>query len=161
MTEDDPSTGDLRRSFTMRARAYAHMYDVLCEQFGAERAMELGQEITRRLGEQMGATFQDLEPTDLAGLKHRFLDGIPARDAMFAPEVERCDDERLQIYFHRCPLKQAWQEMGREGEDLAALCRMAGAIDRGLFTSAGFTFDSTTWQPGERGCCRLKITPGR
>lgn len=159
MTETD--NDDLRKAFTMRARAYAHMYDVLCEEFGEERAMALGQKITQRLGEQMGTAFQDLDPGDLAGLRDRFLSGIPQRDAMFAPNVEECDDDRLQIYFHRCPLKEAWQDMGRDGADLAALCRMAGAIDRGLFTTAGFTFDSTTWQPGESGCCRLKITPGR
>lgn len=156
----DTATDNLRKALTMRARAYAHMFDVLREAFGTERAMELGQEITRRLGVQMGQSFTDLKPDDLTGLKDRFLDGIPERDAMFGPDVEQCDDEKLQIYFHRCPLKQAWQEMGREGEELALLCKMAGAIDRGLFTTAGFTFDSTTWQPGESGCCRLMITPG-
>lgn len=156
----DTAIDDLRKSFTMRARAYAHMFDVLREELGPERAMALGQEITCRLGEQMGAAFQDLRPDDLAGLKDRFLAGIPAREEMFAPDVERCDDRSLQIYFHRCPLKQAWQEMGREGDELALLCKMAAAIDRGLFTAAGFTFASTTWQPGESGCCRLMITPG-
>lgn len=156
----DTASDDLRKALTMRARAYAHMFDVLREEFGPERAMELGREITRRLGVQMGRAFKDLRPDDLAGLKDRFLNGIPEREAMFAPEVERCDDRSLKIYFHRCPLKQAWQEMGRDGEELALLCKMAGAIDQGLFTTAGFTFASTTWQPGESGCCRLMITPG-
>lgn len=150
----------LRRSFAMRAQAYAHMFDVLREEFGAERALELTMRATRRMGEKMGEAFEEHGPRDLAGLKNAFLSGIIEGEALFSPEVVVCDDERLEIYFHRCPLKEAWVQMGRGDEDVEMLCRMAGAIDGGLFTRAGFTFAGDTWKPGEHGCCRLKVLPG-
>lgn len=150
----------LRNSYAMRAAAYAHMFDVLRERFGEATALEVGQESTRRLGEAMGVRFAGHGPDDLTGLCHAFLDGIPNRDSMFAPEITRCDGEALEIHFHRCPLKEAWQAQGRDDADLELLCRMAGAIDGGLFEAAGFTFRGETWKPGDEGCCRLKVLPG-
>ena len=151
---------NLQAAFVMRAVAYAHMFDVLRENFGAERAVSLLGEATRRMGVAMGAKFADLGPDDLAGLKDRFLAGILEGDTLFQPEVTRCDAERLEIRFHRCPLKEAWQAMGRDGEDLALLCKAGGAIDGGLFGAAGFTFKGETWTPGKEGCCRLIVEPG-
>jgi hypothetical protein len=150
----------LRRSFAMRAAAYAHLFDVLREEFGADRALELAMKATRRMGEEMGRAFEHLGPMDLEGLKNTFLGGIIEGETLFAPEVTRCDSDELEIYFHRCPLKEAWVEMGRSDEDVALLCRMAGAIDGGLFSRAGFTFAGDTWKPGESGCCRLRVRPG-
>jgi hypothetical protein len=75
--------------------------------------------------------------------------------------IARCDDEALEIQFHRCPLKQAWEGQGITGDELRQLCAMAGAIDGGLFDSAGFKFEGTTWQPGQTGCCHLRVVPGK
>lgn len=150
----------LRNAFNMRAAAYANMFDVLRDTFGTERAVELVSEATRRMGVTMGARYADLAPGDLAGLRDRFLGGIPAGAEMFAPEVRRCDDDTLEIKFHRCPLKEAWQAMGRSDADLELLCKAGGAIDGGLFKAAGFVFAGETWRPGETGCCRLVVHPG-
>lgn len=158
---DDNTINLLRRAFAMRAAAYAYMFDTLREELGEEKALELGMKATRRMGEDMGRNFKDYGPGDLNGLKDAFLGGIIEGERMFSPEVRRCDGEELEIYFHRCPLKEAWQEMGRSDEDVRKLCRMAGAIDTGLFTAAGFTFAGETWKPGESGCCRLRVLPGK
>jgi hypothetical protein len=150
----------LQGAFAMRAAAYANMFDVLRESFGTDRAVEIVSEATRRMGVTMGAKFADLGPADLTGLKERFLGGIPAGEVIFQPEVLRCDDERLEIQFHRCPLKEAWVAMGRSGEELELLCKAGGAIDGGLFKAAGFVFKGETWKPGQEGCCKLVVEPG-
>ena len=150
----------LRGAFAMRAAAYAHVFDVLREEFGEARAMELSKRAIRRMGEAMAPRFADFAPKDLAGLAQAFLGSIPRRESMFAPEVLRADAECLEIQFHRCPLKEAWIAAGRSEADLARLCESAGAIDSGLFTAAGFSFAGTTWRPGESGCCRLRVEPG-
>jgi hypothetical protein len=150
----------LQRAFAMRAQAYAHVFDVLRERFGADQALALLSESTRRLGTAMGGRYAEFAPGDLAGLRDAFLSGIPAGDVMFQPEVQRCDTESLEIQFHRCPLKETWQAMGRSDEDLELLCRAAGAIDQGLFGGAGFTLEGETWQPGRSGCCLLRVKPG-
>ena len=80
---------------------------------------------------------------------------------MFAPRVERCDAAALDITLQRCPLKEAWQEAGLSGADVATLCRIAGRVDNGTFEAAGFEFSADTWQPGRDGCCHLHIRPGR
>ncbi len=150
----------LRAALKMRAAAYAHMFDVMREQLGLEKALEIGQEATRRLGTEMGGNFSEFGPADLEGLKDAFLAGIPGVGELFIPEVVKCDGDELEIYFQKCPLKDAWMELGRSDEDLEHLCDFAGAIDAGLFTSAGFTFAGDTWKPGEPGCCRLRVRPG-
>ncbi|MDP6689200.1 MAG: L-2-amino-thiazoline-4-carboxylic acid hydrolase [Alphaproteobacteria bacterium] len=150
----------LRAALKMRAAAYAHMFDVMREQLGLEKALEIGQEATRRLGASMGNSFSEYGPDDLAGLKDAFLAGIPGGDELFIPEVVKCDADELEIYFQKCPLKDTWTELGRSDEDLEHLCEFAGAIDAGMFTSAGFVFAGDTWKPGEPGCCRLRVRPG-
>jgi hypothetical protein len=79
---------------------------------------------------------------------------------MFQPEIVRSDAGALDIKFHACPLRQAWQEAGLAEEDVATLCRIAAQVDDGTFAAAGFTFSADTWQPGGEGCCYLHIRPG-
>jgi hypothetical protein len=112
------------------------------------------------MGVEMGKNFSAYGPDDLPGLKDAFLGGIPGGGELFVPEVVRCDGDELEIYFQKCPLKDAWMEMGRTDEDLEHLCDFAGAIDAGMFTAAGFTFAGETWKSGEPGCCRLRLRPG-
>ena len=150
----------LKGAFAMRAEAYGHIFDVLTEEFSRDKAVELIGKATERLGKDMGEKFESFGPTDLCGLKDAFLSGIPAVEDMFSPEVIKCDNDRLEIQFHRCPLKDHWVEKGRNDEDIEHLCKAAGAIDGGLFTRAGFVFKGKTWKPGQSGCCRLIIEPG-
>jgi L-2-amino-thiazoline-4-carboxylic acid hydrolase len=152
--------GQLRRSFAMRAAFYAETFAVLKDRFGREEAMALTTQMTRRMGEKMGAAYAKHGPSDLEGLKTSFLNGIIEGEALFSPVVMQCDSTALCIDFHRCPLKEAWQAQGFDDEDLKDLCIIAGAIDVGLFEAAGFTFAGETWKPGESGCCKLKVLPG-
>jgi hypothetical protein len=75
--------------------------------------------------------------------------------------VRRDDAQALDIKFHACPLKEAWQAAGLPDERIATLCRIAGVVDNGTFEAAGFAFSAETWQPGEDGCCFLHIRPGK
>jgi len=151
---------DLRRAFAMRATAYAHMLDVLRERFGTETALDIGREATGRMGTALGAGFEQFGPADLAGLKDAFLGGLGAAEPLFLPELQQCDGAELRIQFHACPLKERWQAMGRAPEEVALLCRFAGAIDTKLFERAGFSFAGETYTPGRSGCCLLKVRPG-
>ena len=44
-----------------------------------------------------------------------------------------------------------------DNAELATLCRIAGAFDKGLFEEAGVSFHNVTWQPGEAGCCLIEL----
>jgi hypothetical protein len=148
-------------SFKNRARIYYLIFDELRRELGADRAEAiLSRAIYRRGVEMGGAKFAPFAPDDLAGLQTAFLDGIPDDGRMFAPEVLYSGPDAIDIKFHSCPLREAWQEQGLSNEEVAALCRIAARVDNGTFEGAGFRFFADTWQPGGDRCCCLHIRRG-
>lgn len=157
------SDQDLRRqlydSFKNRAAIYHLIFDELREELGAEKAEEILCRAIYKRGTQKGKKYAAFAPNDLKGLEEAFVGGIPDEGAMFRPEVLRSDEEALDIKFHSCPLREAWQEMGLEEEEVATICRIAARVDNGTFESAGFEFSADTYKPGGDGCCYLHIRP--
>ncbi|HOM18788.1 MAG TPA: L-2-amino-thiazoline-4-carboxylic acid hydrolase [Thermoguttaceae bacterium] len=152
---------ELRDSYTNRAIIYWFLYDELRRALGSEQAEALmGQAIYRR-GEQKGKElYRRFAPNDLAKLREAFVGRLPDRGRLFQPELLRADADALDIKFHACPLREAWQEMELSDTDAAALCRIASRVDYGTFQGAGFRFWADAWQPGGEGCCFLHIRPG-
>src|SRR5262245_28732325 len=147
-------------AFAHRAHTAHLLLGQLCSELGAERAAELIGRALYQRGAQKAARYAPFAPGDLEGLKQAFLADLPDGGAMFAPEVVRCDAGGLDVKFHRCPLKEAWQVAGLPETEVATLCRVAAQVDQGLFTTAGFAFHADTYQPGGEGCCFLHIRPG-
>ena len=143
-----------------RALIYMEMYDVLCAEVGAAKAEELLTRAIFRRGLAAGKSLARHAPNDLAGLKASFLASVPGGEEIFRPQVLRSDAEALEIQLHGCPLKDAWREAGLPEEKVATLCRIAGAVDKGLFEGAGFRFENRTWTPGAQGCCFLSVRRG-
>jgi hypothetical protein len=154
----NPDRRDLIGQLKNRALIYMEIYDVLSRELGAARAEALLTEAIFKRGLSAGQSLKQHAPADLAGLKDSFLANVPGGKDVFQPEVLRCDAGRLEMQLHGCPLKDAWQEAGLAPEKVATLCRIAGAVDKGLFEAAGFKFENKTWLPGGKGCCFLSIT---
>ena len=152
---------DLIAQMKNRALIYMEMYDVRVEEFGAMRAEVLLTKAIYRRGRAAGAALAKYAPADLAGLRQAFLAHVPGGSEIFKPEVIRADAARLEIQLHGCPLKDAWREAGLAEEKVATLCRIAGAVDKGLFEGAGFAFENRTWSPGAPGCCFLRVEAKR
>lgn len=150
----------LKEAHQSRAMICAAFYDALAARFGAAVAEEVMKEAIYRRGREIGARFAGYGPADLEGLCGAFLDFVPDQGRLFQPEVRRCDRSGLDIKFHACPLKEAWQAAGLPEEKIQTLCRIAGVVDNGTFEAAGFAFHAETWRPGEAGCCFLHIRPG-
>ncbi len=151
----------LYASFKNRALLYYLIHDELRNELGAARAADLMKRAIYRRGKANGLKYAKYAPADLEGLRQAFLGGIPDDGKMFAPEVERVDAAGLDVKFHRCPLKEAWQEAGLSEDEVATLCAIAATIDNGTFEGAGFRFSADTWKPGGDGCCHLHIRPGK
>ncbi|OGA00085.1 MAG: hypothetical protein A2Z64_07555 [Betaproteobacteria bacterium RIFCSPLOWO2_02_67_12] len=151
---------DLVAQMKNRALIYLEMYDLLGEELGPARAEALLTKAIYRRGRSAGAALAKFAPADLAGLREAFLAGVPGGEELFRPQVRRDDAECLEIQLHGCPLKDAWREAGLSEEKVATLCRIAGAVDKGLFEGAGFKFENRTWTPGAQGCCFLSIRRG-
>ena len=143
-----------------RALIYMEIYDVLAAELGAARAEAMLAKAIYNRGRKMGKAFAKFSPADLAGLREAFLASVPGGEAIFQPQVLKSDAESLQIQLHGCPLKDAWRDAGLPEEKVETLCRIAGAVDKGLFEGAGFAFENRTWTPGASGCCFLSIRKG-
>jgi L-2-amino-thiazoline-4-carboxylic acid hydrolase len=150
----------LKEAHMSRAMVYAAIYDELVERLGESAAEEVMKAAIYRRGLEIGRRFSKFGPADIEGLRNAFLDFVPEKGRLFQPEVRRCDAGGLDIKFHACPLKEAWQAAGFAPEKIATLCRIAGVVDDGTFAAAGFSFSAETWRPDEEGCCFLHIRPG-
>jgi len=161
MDKMDTKSRDLLRSaFGSRALFYHAVFEEMRDEIGNELATKIMRKAIYRRGSDISGNFSPYAPSDLKGLKEAFLNFIPDAEEMFAPEVAENTDDSLRIHFHRCPLKEAWQDSGIEGEELEHMCDMAGCVDKGTFGEAGFNIEVDTWKQGREGCCRLHITPG-
>jgi hypothetical protein len=143
-----------------RALIYMEMYDVLAAELGAARAEALLAKAIYNRGRKMGKAFAKFSPADLTGLRDAFLASVPGGESIFQPQVLKSDAQSLEIQLHGCPLKDAWRDAGLPEDKVETLCRIAGAVDKGLFEGAGFTFENRTWAPGAKGCCFLSIRKG-
>jgi L-2-amino-thiazoline-4-carboxylic acid hydrolase len=152
---------ELKEAHMSRALVYAAFYEALAERFDPETAEEVMKRAIYRRGREIGRRFAGYGPADLEGLCTAFLAFVPDQGRLFAPEVRRADPQALDIKFHTCPLKEAWQAAGLPDERVATLCRIAGVVDNGTFEAAGFTFSAETWRPGDEGCCFLHVRPGK
>jgi hypothetical protein len=154
----------LRGAIKSRALFYLTVYREMAAQFGAERAEAVMKRAVYQRGVAAGERFKRYAPADFTGLRDAFIDFVPDHGGMFQPEVRLCQDGAgggLEIKFHACPLKEAWQEAGLADADVADMCSIAGAVDKGTFESAGFALQSQTWKPGESGCCLLKVSAAK
>ena len=156
----DQDLRDLVAQMKNRALVYMEMYDVLVEDLGEQKAEALLTKAIYRRGKAMGKSFARFGPADLEGLQKAFLGSVPGGDAIFKPQVLKQGGAELEIQLHGCPLKDAWREAGLAEKKVETLCRIAGAVDKGLFEGAGFKFKNRTWAPGAEGCCFLHIERG-
>lgn len=156
----DNDRRDLVAQMKNRALVYLEMYDVLAQELGEKKAEELLTRAIYRRGRAMGKGFAQYGPADLEGLKKAFLASVPGGEGIFKPEVLRSGGAELEIQLHGCPLKDAWREAGLPEKKVETLCRIAGAVDKGLFEGAGFKFANRTWTPGAAGCCFLHVERG-
>ena len=151
----------LYASFKNRAMMYYHIFEELKKEVGEDKAADILKGGIYKRGLEIGKQFAQYGPSDMNGLKDAFLGFVPDEGKMFQPELLRCDAEGVDIKFHSCPLKQAWQEAGLSEDSVAKMCEIAAIVDNGTFEGAGFKFTADTYKPGGDGCCMLHIRPGK
>ncbi len=152
----------LRRELEDAFRNRAHLYRILLEELeaelGVDRAEALMIRALERRGREVAAVLFGGMAADPVAVGDRFLAVSPDGGRIYPHAAERHPD-RIDIRVERCPLKDAWHEAGLPPERVAALCRLAGAFDRGLFEAAGLAFSNDTWTERRGGgCCWISLT---
>jgi hypothetical protein len=147
---------ELADSFMNRAHLYRLMLEELEARMPAAEAEALLSAVCRRRGQEVAAgAFAGFGPDDARALGEAFLSASPDGGRLYPTEVTRMEGG-IAFRVLSCPLKSAWQAAGLPAERIAALCRIAGTFDRGLFEATGVRFANETWTAGE-GCCRISL----
>lgn len=74
---------------------------------------------------------------------------------VFEMKILECEDDKLSIDFHYCPLVKAWQKMGYSDEKIQQLCDTAMCGDRGIISQ--FDGKLNLEQTIAQGCDVCKI----
>jgi len=159
------SEKDLRKNlygaFKNRALMYFHVFDELRKEIGEKKATAVMKRAIYNRGLNVSKQLAKYGPNDFKGLAKTFIGWDPDGGKMFKAKVLRCDQEGLDLMFHACPLRDAWQEAGLSDKDTAKICSIAAAVDIGTFEGAGFEFFAETWKPEFGKCCYLHVRPGK
>ncbi|MGE5190076.1 MAG: L-2-amino-thiazoline-4-carboxylic acid hydrolase [Gemmatimonadota bacterium] len=139
-----------------RAAVYAHLFAVLREKLGEDRAVALMSEAIRAHGQRKASQGYSAAARsgDLRQAAREFASPDEVKQFQFAPRVESASEEQAVIAMSRCPLVDQWTEMGLPAADVATLCRIARAVDFGTWEGAlGFdlAFEGTRGD-GKREC---------
>lgn len=150
---------ELDGSFRNRADLYRLMFRALRDRMGDAGAEATMVEAIEKRGREVAAqAFSAFGPNDALALGEAFLAVSPDSGRMYPTDVDR-RDEGIAFRVRRCPLKDAWVAAGMQGAELATMCRIAGAFDRGLFEATGVHFANQTWTPGDGDrCCIIELT---
>ena len=140
-----------------RALIYFSIYRELKSKLGVNKAINLLRTALFNHGREYGKSLKKFAPNDFKGLYDTFA-FAPDGGKMFSPKKIKCNQECLGIKFMSWPLKKAWEKLNISNEDLSNLLFCASALDSGTMSEAGFNLEIKTWEPGEMGCCKLKIT---
>jgi hypothetical protein len=136
----DEARAETRAAFANRAMMHAHLFEVLAEEYGEERAGELMKRAIYRRGLQLAERYAAAaEAGDLEEIGRLFVEGSASGGAIFDPSVEEIDlaAGRIVLRMNACVHKDTWIAAGYAPERVDVLCDVASAVDFGTFEGAG------------------------
>ena len=143
-----------------RAAVYAHLFRVLREKLGAERAAALMSEAIHAHGKEKSAKGYSAAARsgDLRQAAREFASPDAVKQFQFAPRIVSASETEAVIAMSRCPLVDQWTQMRLPAEDVAALCRIARAVDFGTWEGAlGFALAFEGTRGDGKDECILRV----
>jgi predicted ArsR family transcriptional regulator len=141
-----------------RGLVYKAILEEMRKELGEAKASQIFKRAIRDHGEKMAGLLNP--PATMAEFEQWLLAMLPDDGAMHEPEVLRCDEEGLDIKFHRCPLKEGWRMLNMTREQVEDMCRHADSFDHGLFGSV-FDYSMEPWSQQPDDSCVLRFRPKR
>jgi hypothetical protein len=156
----DPAGERVAEATRQRAAVYAHLYRVLKEELGRERAFDLmGKAIHAHGAEMASRTFSPAAlGGDLAAAAAEFASPDPVKQHQFAPKVLACSAEEALLEMTGCPLVEQWRSMGLDAGEVSELCAVARRVDHGAWEGAlGFSLSFEGTLADGNPACLLRV----
>ncbi len=136
----EQARAETRAAFGNRALMYHHIFEAFADEVGPDRAAEVMKRGIARRGAEVGAKYRDaVVARDLDEVGRIFCATSPCGGALFGPDVEEREGDRIVLRMTACPLVDAWRSAGLSEEQVDRLCDIAAAVDLGTFEGAGLT----------------------
>jgi hypothetical protein len=141
------------RAIRARGEYLYFIYNELKEEIGAERAESILSRAIRRYGQRLGKNIGPLKEAD--DLFDRLEKGNPPGVFERHFKVRNHDESVMQL--DRCPLVEAWRDLGCSSKEIQTLCNIAMEGDFGIFDgeSVEMALESSIGK-GDT-CCIMKI----
>ncbi|MBN1566275.1 MAG: L-2-amino-thiazoline-4-carboxylic acid hydrolase [Acidobacteria bacterium] len=141
-----------------RARIYVHIYRELSKEVGEEKAAEIMKRALYERGREKGIQLaRRLGQPDLHKMAIAFMEGKTDMDA-FGHEIVQEHSDYVLLRLNRCPLAEAWEELGLTPEKQKALCDIAYQVDFGKYEAAGYKLAFSCRIADGGKSCDMKVT---
>ncbi len=156
--EIEKSQGETRDAFKNRGVLYRLFFEEMSKEVGDDKAATIMKRAIYRWGGAKSERFREMaEKKDFTGIAKEFIKTSPCSGKLFKPKINKVDAHSAMVDMERCPLVEAWKEMGLSESEVAKMCEIANATDFGKYEGMGFklNIESTIAKGEER--CRLII----
>jgi hypothetical protein len=141
-----------------RAKIYVHIYRELSKEVGSEKALEILKRALYARGAEKGMQLAaKIRKPDLHKLAADFIGGKKDMDA-FGHSIAGEQSDCVLLRLNRCPLVEAWKEIGLSPEEHKIMCDIAYQVDFGKFEAAGYKLAFNCRIADGGTSCDLKVT---
>lgn len=141
-----------------RARIYYLIYRELSREVGETKAEAILRRALYERGREKGLELaQKTGRGDLRKVAAAFVEGKEEVD-VFGHQVVAVDDHHALLRLNRCPLVEAWDELGLSLDEKRTMCDIAYQVDFGKFEAAGFRLKFNCRIADGEPTCDLHVT---
>jgi hypothetical protein len=154
----NPNLPALVTELKNRAKIYVHIYRNLVKEVGQERTVEILKQSLYARGQEKGEQLKaKIGKPDLHRLALAFVEGNASMDA-FGHQIVQEHADYLVLRLNRCPLVEAWGEVGLSAQEQKAMCDIAYQVDFGKFETAGYHLAFTCRIADQCKSCDMRVT---
>ncbi len=145
-------------AYKSRAILYRLFYEELVNEFGEERATKIMAKAIYRWGGLKSHRYEGMAKNkDFKGVADEFIKSSVCGGELFKPSIHSVDNRSAVIDMERCPLVEAWQDMGLSSSEVNKMCEIANATDYGKYEGMGFKLTIEYRLAAGDDRCRLNV----
>jgi hypothetical protein len=137
-SKTDKKTLDaFERATSLRAKAYAYIYEELEKEAGEELADRVFIKAIYRLGVDKSKTYSAKAKKSAKEFAEEFV-ADPVGSSLFKQKILSSSTDNAKIQMEYCPLVKMWKDMGLSKSKISKLCDLAYQVDFGTVEGLGY-----------------------